>query len=499
MKPALHRITRLHFTGIGGVGMGALAELLHRQGVQVSGSDRIAGSGTGRLQALGVEVSIGHDPLRAAAAQALVVSSAVPADDPERVAAIAAGRPIVPRGLLLAALMQPHCGVAIAGAHGKTTTTALVAAVLQAGGLDPTVAAGGTLHALGSPARLGHGEVFVAEADESDASFLHLQPVLGVVTNIDSDHMETYGHDPARLQQAYADFLARLPFHGCAIVCADDPGVQALLPRLPRPPQPAARLLRYGLADDADIRARAVEALPGGGMRFVAVRGAARTDLLIELPLAGRHNVLNALAAIAVAQEFDVPDEAVQQALRGFAGVGRRFERHGPFVAAGGGRFALIDDYGHHPAEMAAVLAAARAAWPGRRLLLAFQPHRYTRTRDCFDDFVAVLAQADAVLLVPVYAAGEAPIAGCDHAALGAALSRAVARVVATRAAAPVVTVLDTLDALAPALVAAAHDGDLVLSLGAGSIAALPAQLQALAAAPGDAATPVPLAVESRA
>jgi UDP-N-acetylmuramate--alanine ligase len=494
MKSALHRMTRLHFTGIGGVGMGALAELLHRQGAQVSGSDVQAGPGTERMQALGIDVCIGHDPARAAAAQALIVSSAVPADDPERLAAVAQCVPVVPRGLLLAALMQPHCGVAIAGAHGKTTTTALVAAVLEAGGLDPSVAAGGTLHAHGSPARLGAGDVFVAEADESDASFLHLRPVLAVVTNIDRDHMETYGHDLARLHQAYVDFLGRLPFHGCAIVCADDPGVQAVIPLLPRAPQPAARVLRYGFADDAEVRARGVEALPGGGMRFVAVRGPARADLLIELPLAGRHNVLNALAAIAVAQEFEVSDEAVQRALRDFPGVGRRFERHGPFVAADGGRFELIDDYGHHPAEIAAVLAAARAAWPGRRLLLAFEPHRYTRTRDCFDDFVAVLAQADGLWLVPVYAAGEPPLDGADHAALG--------RAVAAQAGAPAVQVLESLDALAPALIHAARSGDLVLGLGAGSIGGLPARLHQQAAAPSegsDAPTAVAAAVESRA
>jgi UDP-N-acetylmuramate--alanine ligase len=448
-----HALKHIHFTGIGGAGMSGIAEMLHAQGFAVSGSDLAASDTTARLQRLGLRVAIGHAAAHIAGAQALVVSTAVKADNPEVLAARAQGLPVVHRAVMLAELMRRRQGVAIAGTHGKTTTTSLVTEVLIEAGADPSFVIGGTLARTGSNSRLGGGDFIVVEADESDASFLHLLPVLAVVTNIDADHMDTYGHSLDRLHGAFVDFLHRMPFSGAAIVCSDDPGVRAILPRVERP------LVRYGLDEGAEVRARDLQALPGGGMRFVAERPDA-APLAVELSLAGEHNVRNALAAIAVAAELELPDAAVQRALAGFAGVGRRFQRWGEWACADGGSCTLIDDYGHHPVEMAAVLAAARGAFPGRRLVLAFQPHRYTRTRDCFDDFVRVMGRADAIWLTEVYAAGEAPIAGAD----GAALAQAA------RASGCDVRFVPALADLMRELAAALRGGDVLITMGAGSI-----------------------------
>ncbi|MDE2455479.1 MAG: UDP-N-acetylmuramate--L-alanine ligase, partial [Burkholderiales bacterium] len=413
-----HAVKQIHFVGVGGAGMSGIAEILHNLGYRVTGSDQAAGATTERLAGLGVRVAIGHDAANIVGADAVVTSTAVKGDNPEVIAARAARIPVVPRAVMLAELMRLKQGIAIAGTHGKTTTTSLVASVLAEAGLDPTFVIGGKLLSAGAHSRLGSGDYIVVEADESDASFLNLMPVLAVVTNIDADHMETYGHDLSRLRSAFIDFVHRMPFYGAAILCGDDPGVRAIQPMISRP------IVSYGLGEGVQVRAVDVEALPGGQMRFVAQRrnGTRMPDLAITLNLPGVHNVLNALAAIAVAMELELPDAPTVRALAGFTGVGRRFQRWGELQAAGGGRFTLIDDYGHHPAEMAAVLAAARGAFPGRRLVLAFQPHRYTRTRDCFEDFVKVMGSADAVLLTEVYSAGEAPLVAADGRALARAL-----------------------------------------------------------------------------
>ena len=467
-----HAIQHLHFVGIGGAGMSAIAEMLHRLGYRISGSDQAANAFTQRLSELGATVFIGHAASHIEGAQAVVTSSAIRADNAELVAAREQRIPVVARAVVLAELMRFQRGIAIAGTHGKTTTTALVASVLIEAGVDPSFVIGGTMHVDGRGAasqgagrnsHLGKGDFIVVEADESDASFLHLSPVLCVVTNIDADHMETYGHDTARLHGAFVDFIHRLPFYGRAVLCGDDSGVRAIVPRLARP------LLTYGLDEGTELRAVDALALPGGRMRF-SVRQAGRPDLPVVLNLAGLHNVRNALAAIAVARELHLPDAPVAAALAGFQGVDRRFENYGelPIPAAqGGGSYTLVDDYGHHPAELAAVLAAARGAFPGRRLLLAFQPHRYSRTRDCFDDFVGVLRGFDAVLLTDVYAAGEAPIAGADSAALAAASGGAV--------------FVPGVAALAAAIAGSVQGGDVVITMGAGSIGKVPAQLLKMA------------------
>jgi UDP-N-acetylmuramate--alanine ligase len=364
---------------------------------------------------------------------------------------------------MLAELMRLKRGIAIAGTHGKTTTTSLVASVLAEAGLDPTFVIGGRLNSAGANARLGSGDYIVVEADESDASFLNLLPVMAVVTNIDADHMETYGQDFSRLKSAFVDFLHRMPFYGTAILCVDDPAVREIMPQVSCP------ITSYGFSEDAQVRAINVRAV-GGQMHFTAQRrnGVTLADLPVVLNLPGEHNVLNALAAIGVAVELNVPDEAVQRALAGFKGVGRRFQRYGDFAAKDGGLFTLVDDYGHHPVEMAATLAAARGAFPGRRLVLAFQPHRYTRTRDCFEDFVKVIGQADEVLLAEVYAAGESPIVAAD--------SRALTR--ALRVSGKVEPVfVDDVALLPQAIVDRAKDGDVVLCMGAGSIGAVPAKV----------------------
>jgi UDP-N-acetylmuramate--alanine ligase len=455
-----HKVRHIHFVGVGGSGMSGIAEVLLNLGYEVSGSDVASSAVTRRLAGLGAQIFTTHAGGHINGADAVVVSSAVAASNPEVTAARAARVPVVPRALMLAELMRLKQGVAIAGTHGKTTTTSLVASVLAEGGLDPTFVIGGRLEAAGSNARLGTGEFIVVEADESDASFLHLQPVVAVVTNIDADHMETYGHDFARLKQAFVQFLQNLPFYGSAILCVDDPNVREILPFVSKP------LLTYGFAPDAMLRAEQV-AHAAGAMRFTVVREK-RDPLDVTLNLPGLHNVQNALAAIAVATELALPDAAIRKALAEFRGVGRRFQRHGEVALPGGGRFTLIDDYGHHPAEMAATLEAVRGAFPGRRVVLAFQPHRYTRTRDLFEDFVRVLSTADALLLAEVYPAGEVPIVAAD----GRSLARAV------RVAGRVEPVfVERIDALAAAILRVARDGDVVVTMGAGSIGSVPAQL----------------------
>jgi len=455
-----HKVRHIHFVGIGGSGMSGIAEVLLNLGYEVSGSDVAESTVTRRLAKLGARVCLTHAREHVAGADAVVFSSAIAASNPEVTAARAARIPVVPRALMLAELMRLKRGIAIAGTHGKTTTTSLVASVLAEGGLDPTFVIGGRLEAAGSNARLGTGEYIVVEADESDASFLHLQPVVAVVTNIDADHMDTYEHDFARLKQSFVQYLQNLPFYGSAILCVDDPNVREILPFVSKP------LLTYGFAADAMLRAERV-AHAGGAMRF-AVQREGRHALEVTLNLPGRHNVQNALAAIAVASELAVPDAAILKALAEFRGVGRRFQRHGEVALQGGGSFTLIDDYGHHPAEMAATLEAVRGAFPGRRVVLAFQPHRYTRTRDLFEDFVRVLSTADALLLVEVYPAGEAPIVAAD----GRSLARAVR--VAGRVEPVFVEKIDALDA---AILRVARDGDVVVTMGAGSIGSVPAQL----------------------
>ena len=452
-----HAVKHIHFVGIGGAGMSGIAEILHKLGYIVSGSDQSDSATLQRLASLGLQIHIGHAAAHIAGAQAVVTSTAVKADNPEVTAARAAGIPVVARAIMLAELMRSKKGIAIAGTHGKTTTTSLVTSVLVEAGIDPTFVIGGLLNSAGANSRLGSGEVIVVEADESDASFLNLLPMMAVVTNIDADHMDTYGHDLGRLHGAFVEFLHKMPFYGAVIVCGDDPGVQAIVPLLQRP------VVRYGFAAGNDVRAVDVQALAGGQMRFTVQRARMtdRADLQVTLNLPGAHNVLDALAAIAVATELELPDAPIAAALEKFSGVGRRFQRYGELPAANGGLFTLIDDYGHHPVEMAAVIAAARGAFPGRRLVLAFQPHRFTRTRDCFADFVRVLGTADAALLTEVYSAGEVPIAGADGMALAAA---AGAQFVATVAALP------------PAIAAAARDGDVVIVMGAGSIAGVASQ-----------------------
>jgi UDP-N-acetylmuramate--alanine ligase len=455
-----HKVRHIHFVGIGGSGMSGIAEVLANLGYQVSGSDLAENAATRRLKSLGAKISIKHQSQNVNGADAVVVSSAVQADNPEVVAARESRIPVVPRAVMLAELMRLKQGVAIAGTHGKTTTTSLVASVLAEGGLDPTFVIGGRLNAAGSNARLGAGDFIVVEADESDASFLHLQPVIAVVTNIDADHMDTYQQDFGRLKQAFAQFLENLPFYGAAVLCVDDANVRDILPEVTKP------VLTYGTGGDAvadiSIRAEAIRH-DGGRMRFRALRKDARPlDVVLNLP--GTHNVLNSLAAIAVASELQVSDDAILKALREFTGVGRRFQNYGEVD----GRFTLIDDYGHHPAEMAATLEAARGAFPGRRLVLAFQPHRYTRTRDLFEDFVRVLSSVDVLLLAEVYAAGEAPVVAAD----GRSLARAL------RLAGKVEPIfIEDIAAMPEAIRRAAQDGDVVITMGAGSIGAVPSQL----------------------
>ena len=462
-----HAIQHIHFVGIGGSGMSGIAEVLHNLGYTISGSDLADSATLQHLQSLGIATFIGHAAEHIAGAQVIVTSTAVRADNPEVVAARAQKITVVPRALMLAELMRFKTGIAIAGAHGKTTTTSLVASVLAEAGLDPTFVIGGWLNSAGANAKLGQGDYIVVEADESDASFLNLLPVMAVVTNIDADHMETYGHDFGRLKQAFLDFLHRMPFYGRAIVCTESPAICDILPQLARP------VTTYGLAEGAQVRAVDVRA-EQGQMRFTVLRqnGKPYPPLHVTLNLPGEHNVLNALAAVAIAMELEVDDAAVLRALENFKGVGRRFQRYGELPCAGG-QFTVIDDYGHHPVEMQATIAAARGAFPGRRLVLAFQPHRYTRTRDCFEDFVQVLSQADAVLLAEVYAAGEEPIQAADGRALARGLR--VAGKVEPLFVADIAQMPST-------IVDNARPGDVVLTMGAGSIGAVPAKVVQLLA-----------------
>jgi UDP-N-acetylmuramate--alanine ligase len=455
-----HAVKHIHFVGIGGSGMSGIAEVLLTLGYRVSGSDVSSNAATKRLTQLGAAIAHTHAAENIAGADAVVVSTAVSPGNPEVLAARARRVPVVPRAVMLAELMRLKQGIAIAGTHGKTTTTSLVASVLAAGGLDPTFVIGGRLNSAGANARLGTGDYIVVEADESDASFLNLMPVAAVVTNIDNDHMETYGHDFARLKQAFVDFLSRLPFYGSAVLCIDDPHVREILPFVSKP------VITYGFADEAQVRAVNARA-EGTQMCFTTRREDARPlDVTLNLP--GTHNVANALAAIAIGTELGVPDAAIVRALAEFTGVGRRFARHGDIALPAGGRYTLIDDYGHHPVEMAATLEAARGAFPGRRVVLVFQPHRYTRTRDCFEDFVRVLSTPDAVLLCEVYPAGEAPIVAAD----GRSLARAV------RVAGRIEPVfVESIEAVPDALADVVRDGDVVITMGAGSIGQLPARL----------------------
>ena len=485
-----HKVKHIHFVGIGGSGMNGIAEVLLNLGFQVSGSDLSDSPTTQRLRQLGASVHLGHAEQNLCNADAVVVSTAVGNDNPEVLAARARGIPVVPRAMMLAELMRLRQGIAIAGTHGKTTTTSLSASVLAKGGFDPTFVIGGRLNSSGTNAKLGTGEFIVVEADESDASFLYLLPILAVITNIDADHMETYGHDFAKLKRAFLDFVEHLPFYGMAMVCVDDANVRDILPGITKP------VTTYGFAEDAQIRAVDVRH-ENGKMRFTALcrQNGTPRDLDITLNLAGMHNVQNALAAIAVGLEIGVAEDAIVAALAEFQGVGRRFQRYGEIpvqsnaalspspqpsplqgeganVAAAGGSFTLIDDYGHHPAEMVATLAAVRGAFPGRRLVLAFQPHRYTRTRDLFEDFVKVLGTVDALLLAEVYAAGEAPIVAADGRALMHAL-----RVAGQNEA----VFVEQMQDMPQAILKMARAGDVVVTMGAGSVGGIPGQVLELA------------------
>ena len=450
-----HKVKNIHFIGIGGSGMSGIAEVLVNLGFNVTGSDLASNSVTARLQAAGATVYQGHQKENLKDADVVVVSSAVNEANPEVKEARARGIPVVPRALMLAELMRFRQGIAVAGTHGKTTTTSLIASILAEAGMDPTYVIGGKLESANANAKLGTGEYIVAEADESDASFLHLTPVMAVVTNIDADHMDTYEHSFDKLKTAFVDFVQQLPFWGMAVVCVDDANIREILPRITKP------VMTYGFTEAARVRAINVVA-DNGQMRFTVQRiNGVTTEFDVTLNLPGKHYVLNALAAIAIASELNVPDAAMIKALKEFKGVGRRFERYGEVMVPAGGTFTLIDDYGHHPVEMQAVIAAARGAFPNRRLVLAFQPHRFTRTRDCFEDFVKVLSSADAVLLTEVYSAGEAPIVAAD----GRSLVRAV------RVAGKVEPLfVETTAELPQAIVNTVQEGDVVIVMGAGSI-----------------------------
>ena len=455
-------IKRIHFVGIGGTGMNGIAEVMKNLGYEVTGSDMAHNAATERLESLGVKIFYEHAASNVDGADAVVMSTAIKGDNPEVVAAREARISIVPRAVMLAELMRLRQGIAIAGAHGKTTTTSLVASIMGIGGLDPTFVIGGRLNAAGSNARLGTGDFIVAEADESDASFLCLTPVLAVVTNIDADHMETYDHDFEKLKQAFVDFLTRLPFYGNAVLCADDENVRSIVPRIPKP------VVLYGLSEEAEVRAVDVRA-EGTQMCFTVLRDGYE-PLPVRLNLPGLHNVRNALAAITIATLVGVSDDAIVEALANFNGVGRRFTQYGEITSKDGGRFTLIDDYGHHPHEMAATLEAVRGAYPGRRVLVAFQPHRYSRTRDCFEDFAKVLSSVDALVLADVYPAGETPIPGAD----GRSLARAVRLMGHTD-----LIFVDRAADMDEAIMTMARDGDVVVTMGAGNVGLVAPRMKA--------------------
>ena len=461
-----HKVKNIHFIGIGGAGMSGIAEVLINLDFKVSGSDLASNAVTQRLKKFGATVYQGHATENINVADVVVVSSAVNEQNPEIIAARAKNIPVVPRALMLAELMRFRQGIAVAGTHGKTTTTSLIASILNEAGMDPTFVIGGKLEAASANARLGTGEYIVAEADESDASFLHLTPVMAVVTNIDQDHMDTYEHSFDKLKSAFVEFLQQLPFWGMAVVCVDDSNIREILPRVTKP------VMTYGFSEGARIRARNVRA-DHGKMHFTVDRVNGKTttfDVTLNLP--GNHYVLNALAAIAIASELNVADKHIIKALAEFKGVGRRFERYGEVASKNGGTFTLIDDYGLHPVEMQAVIAAARDAFPKRRLVLAFQPHRYTRTRDCFEDFVRVLSTTDAVLLTEVYSAGEAPIVAAD--------TRSLIR--AVRVAGKVEPLfVETTDELPQAIMNMVQADDVVIVMGAGSIGQVAARTKELA------------------
>ena len=472
MSPVLHptavaqpqgmgRVRRVHFVGVGGAGMSGIAEVLHNLGYAVSGSDLRENAVTQRLRAMDITVCIGHDAGNIDGSDVVVVSTAINADNPELTAAREQRIPVVPRAEMLAELMRFRYGIGVAGTHGKTTTTSLTASLLAEGGLDPTFVIGGQLNSAATNAQLGAGHYLVAEADESDASFLYLQPSMAVVTNIDADHLSTYEGNFDRLRQTFVEFLHHLPFYGLAVLCLDDPEVAHILEDVTRP------VITYGIDADADVRAVAVQ--QQGMQTHFQVRRRGRDELSVTLNLPGQHNVLNALAAIAVATELGVSDAAIQKALAEFQGIGRRFQMAGEITTTAG-KVLLIDDYAHHPREIAPTLAAVRAGWPERRLVVVFQPHRYSRTHDLFDDFIQVLSSVDVLILCEVYAAGETPLGGAD----GRALSRGI------RARGHIDPVfVEELDTLPTVLHDLLQDGDVLLTLGAGNIGGVAARLAA--------------------
>jgi UDP-N-acetylmuramate--alanine ligase len=460
MKKRMRHMHTIHFVGIGGSGMSGIAEVLLNLGYAVQGSDLKPSEAAERLRQLGARVMIGHCAENVAGADVVVVSSAINADNPEVAQALAQRIPVVQRAEMLGELMRFRYSIAVAGTHGKTTTTSLVASVLAEGGADPTFVIGGRLKSAASNARLGAGEFLVAEADESDASFMHLQPMIAIVTNVDADHLGTHGGDFGKLKLSFVEFLHNLPFYGLAVICDDDAEARALIPQIARP------YVTYGFDETADVRAVNV-VRTGPRSEFDVIRPRSKAPLHVMLNLPGRHNVLNALAAITVATELEIDDAAIQRALAGFQGIDRRLQFCGE-IATEAGSVALVDDYGHHPTEIAATLEATRQGWPGRRVVLAFQPHRYTRTRDLLDEFAQVLSDADALVVAEVYAAGEAPIAGAD----GKALCRAI------RSRGRVEPVLlKGIDELPRALAGIVRDGDVVLTMGAGSIGAAAREL----------------------
>lgn len=452
-EPGMRRIRQIHFVGIGGVGMGGIAEVLLNLGYAISGSDLHDNAVTMRLREQGAKITLGHTAENIVDADVVVTSTAVKKDNPEVIAAQEQRIPVVPRAEMLAELMRFRYGIAVAGTHGKTTTTSLIASVLEEGGVDPTFVIGGRLNSAGTNAQLGQGRYLVAEADESDASFMHLQPMMAVVTNIDADHMETYGGNFETLRQTFVEFLHHLPFYGLAVLCIDDPEIRNILPQLTRP------VTTYGFSDDADVYAENVRQ-QGQRCQFVVRRPEQKNRLEISLNMPGKHNVLNALAAIAVAHEIGIDDESIKRALNKFEGIGRRFQINGEYRIADI-KILHIDDYGHHPTEVAATIEAIRNGWPDKRLVVAFQPHRYSRTRDLFEDFTRVLSDVDVLVLLEVYPAGEAPITGAD--------GRHLARAIRNRGQVDPVFI-ESVDELPQTLKGILEDGDILLTLGAGNI-----------------------------